>query len=147
MVIGIGSSQHSHTPRNPLDVGERMEMIVRALRGENFPLRRISIVPIPDTESPNENWGKIVLDRVPRIDMAFSNDFETMRDLQAVGIKVEGIPFYRREDLSATRIRTLILKGDSLWRDLVPPSVLSFLDELNFEKRIKKICSDPKRTP
>ncbi len=148
MVIGIGSSQYSHTFRNPLDVGERMEMIVRALRDENFPLRKISLVPIPDTERDDEDWGEIVLDRVPRIDIAFSNDPETMKDLRAVGIKVEGIPFYRREDFSATRIRTLILKGDPLWRDLVPPSVLRFLDELNFEERIKRIgFSNSKRTP
>jgi len=141
LVIGIGSSQHSNTERNPLSTAERYEMIVRPLRREGFPMERISIVPIPDTERPEENWGMIVLERIPRIDIAFSNDPETVKCLSEVGIRVEGIPFHKRKLYEATKIRKKILQGDNSWRDLVPEEVAKFLDEIKFEERLKSIIS------
>jgi nicotinamide-nucleotide adenylyltransferase len=141
LVIGIGSSQYSNTERNPLSTAERYEMIVRTLRREGFPMERISIVPIPDTERPEENWGMIVLERIPRIDIAFSNDPETMKDLSEVGIRVEGIPFHKRKLYEATKIRKKILQGDNSWRALVPEEVAKFLDEIKFEERLKSIIS------
>ena len=141
LVIGIGSSQYSNTERNPLSMAERYEMIVRTLRREGFPMERISIVPIPDTERPEENWGMIVLERIPRIDIAFSNDPETVKCLSEVGIRVEGIPFHKRKLYEATKIRKKILQGDNSWRDLVPEEVAKFLDEIKFEERLKSIIS------
>jgi len=139
LVIAIGSSQYCCEPRNPMSCDERMEMIVRALRREGFNLKRIYLSSVPDTESPDEVWGELVLDRVPRVDIAFSNDPETVRDLKAVGMKVEGIPFHRRDLYEATKIRELMLKGNEHWKLLVPPSVRDFLIEIDLESRIKKI--------
>ncbi len=141
IVIAIGSAQYSNTLRNPLSVDERYEMIVRALRQERIPLRKVFLVNIPDTESPEEDWGLIVLDRVPRIDVAYSNDPETIKDLTRVGIKVLPIPFYEREKYSATHIREQILKGDSSWKHLVPPAVFEFLKSIGIEERIRKIST------
>ncbi len=140
LVIAIGSSQYCCVPRNPLSVDERMEMIVRALRREGFPLGDIMISSVPDTETPKEDWGRLVLDRVPRVDIAFSNDPETIKDLRNVGLKVENIPFLKRDIYEATRIRKLILEGNSTWKELVPPSVLEFLLEIDLERRIKSIA-------
>jgi nicotinamide-nucleotide adenylyltransferase len=142
LVIGIGSSQFCCQPRNPLSAGERMELIVRTLRREGFPLEKIFISCIPDTQSPEENWGLIVLDRVPRIDIAFSNDPETVRCLKEVGIHVENVPFFKREVYEATKIRELILKGDSSWRSLVPESSLDFLIEVDFEGRVRRFMEN-----
>lgn len=139
LVIGIGSSQYCCQPRNPLSAGERMELIVVTLRREGFPMENIAITCIPDTESPEENWGLIVLDRIPRVDVAFSNDPETVRCLREVGIPVENVPFFHRELYEATRIRELILKGDDSWKQLVPKSSLSLLTELDFEGRVRKL--------
>ncbi len=139
LVIAIGSSQFCCIPRNPLSVDERMEMLVRALRREGFPLGDIMLSSVPDTESPEEDWGSLVLDRVPRVDIAFSNDPETIRDLRKVGLEVENIPFLKRDLYAATKIRELMLKGDPSWRELVPPSVLEFLLEIDMEKRVKEI--------
>lgn len=139
LVIGIGSSQFCCQPRNPLSAGERMELIVVTLRREGFPMERISITCIPDTESPEENWGLIVLDRVPKIDVAFSNDPETIRCLKEVGVHVENVPFFRREIYEATKIRELILKGDDSWKQLVPRSSLNLLIEIDFEDRVRSL--------
>ena len=141
LVIGIGSSQFCCQPRNPLSAGERMELIVSTLRREGFPMERISITCIPDTESPEEIWGLIVLDRVPRIDVAFSNDPETVRCLREVGVYVENVPFLEREVYEATRIRELILKGDESWKQLVPRSSLNLLIEMGFESRVRSLGS------
>ncbi len=139
LVIAIGSSQFCCVPRNPLSVDERMEMLVRALRREGFPLADIMLSSVPDTESPEEDWGLLVLDRVPKVDIAFSNDPETIRDLKRVGLEVENIPFLKRDLYAATKIRELMLKGDPSWRELVPPSVLEFLLEIDMEKRVREI--------
>ncbi len=139
LVIAIGSSQFCCVPRNPLSVDERMEMLVRALRREGFPLADIMLSSVPDTESPEEDWGLLVLDRVPRVDIAFSNDPETIRDLRRVGLEVENIPFLKRDLYAATKIRELMLKGDPSWKELVPPSVLEFLLEIDMEKRVREI--------
>ncbi len=142
IVIAVGSSQFSNTLRNPLSVDERYEMIIRALRQEGIPLRRVFLINIPDTKSPEEDWGLIVLDRIPRVDVAFSNDPETVRDLKRVGIKVLPIPFYRREAYSATNIRNLMLKGSGSWRSLVPPAVYEFLKSIGIEERVRRISSE-----
>ncbi len=139
LVIAIGSSQFCCVPRNPLSVDERMEMLVRALRREGFPLADIMLSSLPDTESPEEDWGLLVLDRVPRVDIAFSNDPETIRDLKRVGLEVENIPFLKRDLYAATKIREFMLKGDPYWKELVPPSVLEFLLEIDMEKRVREI--------
>ncbi|MDK2373254.1 MAG: nicotinamide-nucleotide adenylyltransferase [Candidatus Korarchaeota archaeon] len=139
LVIAIGSSQFCCVPRNPLSVDERMEMLVRALRREGFPLADIMLSSVPDTGSPEEDWGLLVLDRVPRVDIAFSNDPETIRDLKRVGLEVENIPFLKRDLYAATKIRELMLKGDPSWKELVPPSVLEFLLEIDMEKRVREI--------
>ncbi len=139
LVIAIGSSQFCCVPRNPLSVDERMEMLVRALRREGFPLADIMLSSVPDTELPEEDWGLLVLDRVPRVDIAFSNDPETVRDLKKVGLEVENIPFFKRDLYTATKIRELMLKGDPSWKELVPPSVLEFLLEIDMEKRMREI--------
>ncbi len=139
LVIAIGSSQFCCVPRNPLSVDERMEMLVRALRREGFPLADIMLSSVPDTESPDEDWGSLVLDRVPRVDIAFSNDPETIEDLRKVGLEVENIPFLKRDLYAATKIRELMLRGDPSWRELVPPSVLEFLLEIDMEKRVREI--------
>ncbi len=142
LVIAIGSSQFCCVPRNPLSVDERMEMLVRALRREGFPLADIMLSSVPDTESPDEDWGSLVLDRVPRVDIAFSNDPETIKDLRKVGLEVENIPFLKRDLYAATKIRELMLRGDPSWRELVPPSVLEFLLEIDMEKRVREIERD-----
>lgn len=144
LVIVIGSSQFCCVPKNPLSVDERMEMIVRALRREGFPLGDIMLSSVPDTESPGEHWGRMVLDRIPEVDIAFSNDPETIKELREVGIHVENIPFLKRDLYAATKIRELILKGDQSWRELVPPSVLEFLLEIDLEGRIREIYSKSK---
>ena len=146
IVIAVGSAQFSNTPRNPLSVDERYEMIIRALREEGIPLRRVFLVNIPDTESPEENWGMLVLDRIPRIDVAYSNDPETIEDLTKVGVKVLSIPFYEREKYSATNIRELMLKGDDSWKLLVPASVYEFLEDIGIEERIRKIFSGKRQS-
>ncbi|RDD53957.1 MAG: nicotinamide-nucleotide adenylyltransferase [Candidatus Korarchaeota archaeon NZ13-K] len=139
LVIGIGSSQFCCQPRNPLSAGERMEIIVVTLRREGFPMERISITCIPDTESADEKWGLIVLDRVPKIDVAFSNDPETIRCLREVGVHVENVPFFKREIYEATKIRELILRGDDSWKQLVPKPSLNLLMEMDFEGRVRML--------
>lgn len=140
IVIGIGSAQYANSSRNPLSADERYEMIVRALRAEGVALSRISIVPIPDIEGEGQHWGELVLERIPRVDLAFSNDPETVKDLSSVGIEVEPIPFLRREVYAARKIRELMLEGNEDWRELVPKSVASFLDEIDMEDRVRDMA-------
>jgi len=139
MIIGIGSSQYSWTWRNPFSASERMEMLVRALRAEGVELGRVALVPIPDSTPDQPDWARIVLERCPKFDVVYSNDDWTRRELEAVGIVVKPIPFYRREVYSATRIRALMASGDNSWVKLVPKAVMEFMMEINGASRVREI--------
>src|SRR5438552_16353750 len=70
IIVGIGSSQYSHTGENPFTAGERYEMIKRALRAEGS--HNYQIGPIPDTHAHSVRVSHVTA-IVPHFDNAYTN--------------------------------------------------------------------------
>ncbi|UCD93220.1 MAG: nicotinamide-nucleotide adenylyltransferase [Methanobacteriota archaeon] len=132
VIIGIGSAQHSHTPRNPYTSSERQSMIERALEGEN--IRSYEIVLIEDV-GEHSLWVPYVESLVPRFGVIFSNDPLTVRLFREKGYEVRELPLERREEYSGTELRRRMSSGED-WEHLVPDAVADYISELYGIERI-----------
>ncbi len=140
LIIAIGSSQYSHTLRNPFTVGERIEMIWQTLKEENL-LDKTIITIVPDTDSRHSLWVSLLLSHVPRFDRAYTNDPITKLLLNEAGIKVRNIPFYKRDLLEATKIRKLIIEGNNIWEQLVPRPVSEYIKRSGCLERLRVLAN------
>ena len=140
VVVAIGSSNESYTPRNPFTAGERIEMVHAVLRELNA-LDRAMVCTVPDTGGDSAIWYALLRRSCPRFNIAFTNDEFTRLCLEAWGVKVEPTPLFDRKRLSGTVIRALMARGDPSWRGLVTGSVLSILDEIGAEDRVRRILA------
>lgn len=142
LIIILGSSQHSHTKENPFTAGERISMIKLALDEEGINPSRYLIIPVPDVEM-HSTWVSHVISYSPKFDLIFSNEPLTRRLFIEAGFKVESIPFYNREKLSATEIRRRILSNED-WKELVPKSVAEFIEQIDGVNRIIDLSKNDK---
>lgn len=136
LIIGIGSAQTSHTLRDPFTAGERFEMIVRALEFER--LEHFWVVPIPDVDR-HAIWVSHVASLLPPFEEVYSNDPLTRMLFQQAGYKVPELPFFNRGAFEGTEVRRRMAAHEE-WRDLVPLSTRTVLDELGAEERIRLLA-------
>ncbi len=142
IIIVIGSAQYSHTLENPFTAGERMEFTWRALDEADVKSDRYYLIPIEDVNI-HSIWVSHVVSRVPRFHRVYSNDPLTRQLFEEAGFSVESIPFFNRNNYSATEIRQRILKGGS-WEDLVPSQVVKYVKYVRGDHRIKILASTDK---
>ena len=143
LIVGVGSSQYSHTLDNPFTAGERITMVFKALDWAGVSRERYLVIPIPDIHT-HSLWVEHVVSLTPRFEVVFTNEPLTKRLFEEDGrFKVSPIPFFNREVYSATEIRKRMLKGFS-WEDLVPKPVAEYLKEINAVERIRVIASTDK---
>jgi nicotinamide-nucleotide adenylyltransferase len=138
LVIVVGSAQKSHEPRNPFTAGERIMMIKESLDSDGeADVRRILIIPIPDTEV-HSLWTHQVNMLVPKYDVVFANDLFTLMLFHEQGIKAIEAPLYRREEMRATEIRKRMAVEEN-WEDLVPKPVSKVIKEINGVERVRTL--------
>lgn len=135
LIIGIGSAQYSHTPRNPFTSGERHTMIKRALESEG--IRSYDIVPIEDV-GKHSMWVPLVESLLPKFGVVFSNDPLTARLFREKGYEVRELPLHKREEYSGTEIRKRIAAGKK-WEHLVPKAVAAYVEEIDGVRRIRDL--------
>ncbi|ABM81381.1 nicotinamide-nucleotide adenylyltransferase [Hyperthermus butylicus] len=140
LIIAIGSAQESHTVKNPFTAGERIEMVRLGLRDAGISADKVYIVPILDIEM-NHVWPRYVELMVPRFSVVVARNPLVVRLFEEYGYKVLEPPAFSRSEYSATHIRELMLRGDNSWRNLVPPSVARFIDEIKGVDRLRAIAS------
>ncbi len=138
LVIVVGSAQYSHTEKNPFTAGERILMMREALKEAKISLDRVQIIPITDI-GVHSIWASHVTSYTGKCDLVFSNDPLTTQLFKEAGVKVEKIPFFKREAYSATEIRKRVLLNQD-WRELVPKSVSKVIDSVEGVKRIKMLA-------
>jgi nicotinamide-nucleotide adenylyltransferase len=139
LTIVVGSAQYSHQLRNPFTAGERIEMIKLALEEAGISLGRCLIIPVPDTPAVHSLWVPQVKAYVPSFDIVFSNEPLTRRLFEEAGIKVEPIPFYKREVFSSTEVRKRMLEGGN-WEELVPNCVANFIKKIGGVERLQELA-------
>ncbi len=138
LVIVVGSAEYSHSEKNPFTAGERVEMILAALKEANIDPTRYVVIPVRDMHI-HATWVPFVVSQVPRFDVVFTNESLTSRLFKEQGYTVERIPFFERAAYSATEIRERILKGRN-WESLVPKSVAELLVSLGGIERIRELA-------
>lgn len=143
VIIGIGSSQYSHSLKNPFTTGERITMVIKALEWVGIKRRRFLTLPIPDIHM-HSLWVKHVISLTPSFQTVFTNEPLTRRLFEEDGrFKLSPIPFFKRELYSATEIRRRIISGDS-WEELVPKPIAEYIREIGGVERIRTLASTDK---
>ncbi len=135
LILGIGSSQESHTRENPFTAGERYLMIRRALRDAG--VGNVEIIPIPDLHR-NALWVRHVETLVPPFDVFFTNNGLPKRLFEEAGYQVRPLPFHERDRFSGTRIRRLLREGGD-WEPLVPKAVARTIKQVDGPARLQDV--------
>ncbi len=133
VMIGVGSS-NVVDELNPWDYETREEMVRRVVQAIGDQARISVIVPIPDVHD-DQKWGAQIQGLLQKAGYAPSqvvgvgNNEWTNKILKDVGIEVYESGLYKRDELEGIKIRDLIERGDSSWKNRVPEVVVQYLDE------------------
>ena len=133
--IGLGSSNKPLQKNNPFSADERKKMILNSV--DDSIKKRIEIYYIPDLEN-HIKWIELIDAIVPKFDIIFTNDELTKHLYSKRDIQVQSIPFVKRDVLSGTNIRDLIL-SDQKWDHLVPEGTKNFLIKTSAKQRLKNL--------
>jgi len=131
--LGLGSSNKPMEKTNPFTVEERKQMILSSI--DDSIKNKISIYSIPDLDN-HVKWIENIDTIVPDYQIVFSNDPMTEHLYSKRNVKVMTIPFFKRDQLSGTRLRDLI-KSDQKWDDLVPEGTKLLLQKFDAKNRLK----------
>jgi nicotinamide-nucleotide adenylyltransferase len=134
LVIGIGSAQKSHDPKDPFTAGERVMMIRHALKDANITHYAI---PIEDLQR-NSVWVSHIISMTPPFDLVYSNNPLVVQLFKEAGIEVRQPPMFHREGYSGSETRRRMLGGEN-WRELVPDAVANIIDEVGGVERLKQV--------
>ncbi len=133
--VGLGSSNKPAQKNNPFSAEERREMILSSI--DNSMKDKISIYFIPDLDN-HLKWIEKIDTIVPKFDMVFSNDELTKHLYSKRALPIISIPFLKRDVLSGTKIRDLII-GDQKWDNLVPKGTKKILTDTSVRERLKNL--------
>ena len=133
--LGLGSSDSPIQKNNPFTAMERKEMILSSI--DDLMKDKISIYFIPDLDN-HIKWIEKIDTIVPKFDIVFSNDDLTNHLYSNRDVQVISIPFLKRDVLSGTNIRKLII-SDQKWDDLIPKGTKDFLINTSAKKRLKNL--------
>lgn len=133
--VGLGSSNKAPQKNNPFSAEERKKMILSSI--DDSIRDKIEIYFIPDFED-HKKWVENIDIIVPKFDMVFTNDDMTKYLYSKLETMVVAIPFTKRDVLSGTNIRDLIL-SDQPWEEFVPDGTRNFLNETNAKQRLKNL--------
>jgi len=133
--VGLGSSNKPAEKNNPFSAEERKEMILSSI--DNSIKEKISIYFIPDLDN-HIKWIEKIDTIVPKFDIVFSNDELTKHLYSKRDVQVIPIPFLKRDVLSGTNIRELII-SDQKWDDLVPEGTKIFLVNHSAKNHLKNL--------
>jgi len=132
VIIAITSSQFNYLEKDPFTAGERIEMIHNSLKESDIDLSRCFVVAI-ENQLNIATWASYLKTALPYFDKVYSgNDYVKML-LADSAIPVVSPKFLDRPQFNATRIRSMIIKDDN-WQNLVPPTVVGFLEKINAKK-------------
>jgi len=137
IIIGVGSAQLSHQVENPFTAGERVLMITRSLNNLGCPFY---VIPIEDIQR-NALWVAHVRSMAPPFDICYSSNPLVVQLFREAGVTVESPAMYERELLAGTEIRHRMLDGKP-WENLVPPTVVQVIKEIDGTQRLRQIARD-----
>lgn len=137
LIIGIGSSDKSHTNSNPFTGGERILMLTKTLRESQIDPSRYYIIPLEDI-SCNSLWVGHVKMLTPPFDKVYSGNSLVQQLFEEENINVIQPPLFNRTEYSGTEVRKRILNNEN-WEELVPSAVIKVINEIKGTQRIQKL--------
>ncbi|NHJ02159.1 MAG: nicotinamide-nucleotide adenylyltransferase [Candidatus Heimdallarchaeota archaeon] len=137
VIIAIGSTQESHTLKNPFTAGERVWMIHESLKEAEISLDQVFVITIPDLFR-NSIWIHHVRSYCPPFTRAYTNNNHTRRLFKEAGIDVKPTGVFNRTDFNGSKIRELMLEG-SRWQKMVPKAVIKIIGTIDGIERIRNI--------
>ncbi|RMG31189.1 MAG: nicotinamide-nucleotide adenylyltransferase [Methanobacteriota archaeon] len=137
LLVVIAAAQISHTLKNPLTAGERLEMVRNALIEAKIPMHRVWILPAQDIFD-NALWVTHLKRLLPPFDVMFSNNPFTINLFKEAGLKTERTGVYEREKYSATAIRQAIIDQEPIDQN-VYPSTIELLNQWKIRERLLSI--------
>lgn len=135
LLVGLGSSNKPPQKNNPFSAEERKTMILDSI--DVSIKNKIEIYFIPDFED-HKKWVSYIDTIVPKFDIVFTNDEMTKYLYEKRNTKVSSIPFTKRNVLSGTNIRDLLIT-DQPWEEFVPDGTKKFLNKINAKQRLKNL--------
>ena len=137
LIIGVGSSDKSHTNSNPFTGGERILMLTKALREFNIDPARYYIIPLEDIAC-NSLWVGHVKMLTPPFNNVYSGNSLVQQLFEEEDIPVIQPPLFNRTEYSGTEVRKRILNNEN-WEELVSYSVVEVINEIKGVERIRKL--------
>ncbi len=148
LAVVVGSALNSYSLENPFTAGERIKMLRDAFVEAGIPLSRVIILAVPDTLPPN--YHSIYVSQVetycPRFDVVFTHNPLVKTLFQKAGYDVREHETFDRDRYCGTTIRERMLNGKD-WKELVPPSVARYIEELDGVGRLKQLSASDKPQP
>ncbi|MEE9173837.1 MAG: nicotinamide-nucleotide adenylyltransferase [Thermoplasmata archaeon] len=135
VVLILGSSQASHTSKNPFSLKERTRMIRESLQAEG--VEAVRIVPLGDV-GDHAAWLSELRTLAPAFGAVATHDNVTRHIFKEAGYRVLDPPLLDRDVLSGTEVRERIRAGQD-WERLVPDAVRSIIRELDGVERIRSL--------
>lgn len=132
IIIGIGSSQYSHSADNPFSAEERKIMINRSLKKAD--IKNFKIILIPDIHNPPK-WVDHILSIFTDFDIVITNNSLTKSLFLEKGYSVKKTELYDKKRFSGKEIRRRISNGVG-WEDLVPDEVIKLITKINGVRRL-----------
>lgn len=143
LVIAIASAQFNFIEKDPFTAGERILMIHEALKEGKVDLSKCYIVPLINDEN-NARWIGHLRSFLPHFDVVYTGNPYVSMLMRKSKIKVKKIKFHDREKYNASKIRSLMTKGNE-WESLVPDAVAEIIKNVDGIRRMKVIShSDTK---
>ena len=144
VIVAIGTSQESHTPKNPLTLGERYWMIRESL--DELSLSNVDIAGVSDVPS-NAVWVPHLRSQVPPFDEVVSaNPFvRQLFDEAGFSTKTPQVSKFDFTRYNGTRIRRMIANGEAeKVEHLMPKDAWEILLRIGAVERIKRLFDKEK---
>jgi nicotinamide-nucleotide adenylyltransferase len=135
VIIAVGSSLTSYTPRNPFSGGERLDIIRPAVEGK-FDFETY-VTGISDIEY-NHVWVAHMVAQLPKFETIFTNNPLVGKLFSDFGFTVQNTSMTDRR-YSSTAIRNSMVFGDPTWKYKVAPSTVKYIEEHDLVQRVQII--------
>jgi len=137
--LGAGTAEQHRTQRssNPMTYLERVQAISASLQEAGIPVEEYGFTPFP-IDAP-QKLSQFVSTEV----ICFTTICEPWNEikierLRSLGYKVHVLWERMQKQYSGTEIRRLIESGSSDWHEMVPPSVVKVIQQLDLAARLRR---------
>jgi nicotinamide-nucleotide adenylyltransferase len=136
VVVVVGSAQSSHTHRDPLTAGERIEALSGMLKDEGLGVSHV--IPVVDLNQYHL-WVAHVEAQVPAFDLVVAASPMTLHLFNKAGYATKRVEVTNREVWSGTNIRRLLFEAADV-SHAVTPAVAGLLARPEVQARLRAIA-------